>query len=113
MEAFICMSGFFGAYKCLQIYDANGGKLSFKDVLKIYARKILRILPLYYAVFFFGWLVGSRLLDAPLWYNYKQLYLDCSKYWWAQLLFIGNLVPFFEEATEGCMYWSWFVTTDL
>jgi peptidoglycan/LPS O-acetylase OafA/YrhL len=71
MEAFICISGFFGTYKILMIYDANGGKLSVKDVLKIYARRFLRLAPLYYSIFFFGWFVGPRLENAPLWYSYK------------------------------------------
>ena len=81
--------------------------------MKLYARKICRLLPLYYLTFFFGWLVGPVLFNSPLWTTYSGLYLNCEKYWWAQLLFIGNLVPFFSEATEGCMFWAWFLTTDL
>ncbi|CDW83385.1 UNKNOWN [Stylonychia lemnae] len=113
MEGFTCLSGFFGAYRLLQIYDANGGTISFKDILKFYARKVMRLLPIYYLVLFFGWFVGPILFDAPLWSINKTLYLNCESYWWASVLFIGNLVPFFGEATEGCMFWSWFLACDL
>eukprot|EP00347_Sterkiella_histriomuscorum_P013100 403366020 len=64
-------------------------------------------------VFFFGWFVGPMFYDSPLWYSYGQLYLNCDAYWWADLLFIGNVYPFFQEATEGCMFWNWFVSCDV
>ena len=60
-DLFIAISGFLGAYKCIQIYEANGGKLSFSDALKLYLRKYLRIAPMLYIVFFFGWACGARL----------------------------------------------------
>jgi peptidoglycan/LPS O-acetylase OafA/YrhL len=74
LDAFIFISGFLGTYKCLQIYEANGGKLYFTDALKLYARKILRIAPLFYAVFFFGWMIGARLQNGPLWFSYQSLF---------------------------------------
>eukprot|EP00347_Sterkiella_histriomuscorum_P018864 403343880 len=116
MEAFTCLSGFFGTYRLMQVYEAResrGEKVVFKDILKFYARKMVRIIPMYYTVFFFGWFVGPMFYDSPLWYSYGQLYLNCDAYWWADLLFIGNVYPFFQEATEGCMFWNWFVSCDV
>jgi peptidoglycan/LPS O-acetylase OafA/YrhL len=73
-DLFIVLSGFLGAYKCLQIYEANGGKIYFKDMLKLYARKFLRLAPMLYLIFFFGWASGSRFSDGPVWINYQALF---------------------------------------
>lgn len=74
MEGFTCLSGFFGTYRLMQIYDAResrGEKCTFLDNLKFIARKIVRILPMYYTVFFFGWFVGPMFLNSPLWYTFN------------------------------------------
>ena len=71
------------------------------------ARKYFRLAPMLYLVFFFGWACGARLEDGPNWTNYQSLFLNCDRYWWAQLLMIGNIVPFFEDMNGGCFYWAW------
>lgn len=113
LDVFYYLSMFLGVYKCLQIYEANDNKFGIKDALKLYARKILRLAPLYYTVFFFGWYVGVRMNSGPIWYSYGNLFYDCGTYWWADLLFIGNFVPFFTPATSGCMYWCWAICCDV
>jgi peptidoglycan/LPS O-acetylase OafA/YrhL len=82
-DLFIALSGFLGAYKGLQIYEANGGKFPVKEALKMYARKFLRLAPMLYIIFFFGWAAGSRLQDTPSWMNYKEMFYQCDTYWWA------------------------------
>jgi peptidoglycan/LPS O-acetylase OafA/YrhL len=112
-DFYLIIGGFLGTYKCIQIYDANGGKLYYKDVLKMYARKFLRLAPMLYLMFFLGWVITPRLKDAPAWPGTNQLFYECDKYWWAQLLFIGNIVPMFVEVTCGCFYWVWIVYCDM
>lgn len=112
-DIFLALSAFIGAYKCLQIYDANGGSISGKDAGKMYLRKFVRLAPMVYFVFFLGWVITPRLRDAPTWVATNQLFYKCDQYWWAQVLFIGNLVPWFEEATCGCFYWAWGFYVDL
>lgn len=36
-----------------------------------------------------------------------MLFLRCENYWWSQLLFIGNIIPYFEENNGGCFFWAW------
>lgn len=79
----------------------------------MYARKFLRLAPLLYAVFFFGWAAGARIENGPNWTNYQSLFLRCDSYWWAQLLFVGNIFPFFEETNGGCFYWAWTFYCDM
>ena len=41
------------------------------------------------------------------------MYDGCADYWWAQVLFVSNLIPFFEAPNYGCFFWSWPVVTDM
>jgi peptidoglycan/LPS O-acetylase OafA/YrhL len=112
VDVFFAISGFLGVYKCLQIYDANGGYLTFRDSMRLIVRKFFRLAPMTYFIFFLTWASISRLEDGPLWINTQSLFYQCDKYWWAQILFIGNLVPYFTEVTLGCFYWGWAVYAD-
>jgi peptidoglycan/LPS O-acetylase OafA/YrhL len=76
MEAFTFISTFLGAYKLFQLYDEKGG-LTFKDVLKFYARKYLRLAPLYYFCFFLGWAIFPKMGAGPLWFTASTMYTDC------------------------------------
>jgi peptidoglycan/LPS O-acetylase OafA/YrhL len=49
----------------MQIYDAYGGKVPLKDTLKFYLRKIIRLAPMLYFIFFMGWALGARFQDSP------------------------------------------------
>lgn len=66
-DFYLLINGFLGTYKCMQIYEANGGKLFFTDALKMYARKYLRLAPMLYMMFFLGWVITPRLADSPAW----------------------------------------------
>ncbi len=111
-DLFFIISAFLGTYKCFQIYEANGGRLYVTDALKLYARKYLRVAPMLYLVFFFGWSTASRLNESPTWINYQQLFYECDKYWWGQVLMIGNFTPFWTEMNQGCFYWAWTIYVD-
>lgn len=112
-DFFFVISGFISFYKCMQIHEANGGKLFFSDCLKFYARKYIRLAPMLYLIFFCGWAIGSRLTESPAWINYQYMFYDCNKYWWAQILFIGNFVPSFTEIGLGCFGWGWAMYCDM
>jgi len=83
------------------------------DVLKFWARKYLRLAPLYYLTFFCGWALFPYVGAGPIWYTANLMYDECSQYWWAQLLMIGNLYPMFQAPNYGCFFWGWTITTDL
>ena len=68
MEVFIGLSGFIGAYRCLQI--AETGKVYWEGSLRLIGRKLLRIAPLFYVIFLFGWAAGAFLHNGPQWYLY-------------------------------------------
>ena len=64
------------------MYEAQG-YLGPKDFLKFYARKYLRLAPMYYFLFFVGWAVFPHMGAGPIWYSARAMYTDCSEYWWA------------------------------
>lgn len=42
----------------------------------------------------------------------QALFMECSKYWWANLLLVGNFIPWDQNAKGGCMPWSWVIAVD-
>jgi len=107
-EAFVAFSGFFGAYRLFLLYDANGS-FSFKEYAKYVGRKYFRLAPAFYVLFFVSWAVFPRLGAGPIWYQASYMFQDCDKYWWSQLLFIGNIYPYFSAPNAGCFFWSWII----
>ena len=95
MEAFTFLSAFLGAYKLFSLYEAQGGHITFKDCLKFWARKYLRLAPMYYLIFFCGWAIFPHLGAGPIWFEAGLMYDDCKEQWWAQLLMIGKIYPYF------------------
>jgi hypothetical protein len=87
--------------------------LSGADVGKALLRKILRIGPIYYAIFFIGWGLFPRVSAGPIWYKNGMMFETCNEDWWAVLLFSGNLYPYFSAPNEGCFYWGWIIDVDI
>ena len=77
-DLFMALSGFIAAYKFMQVYDANGGFISGKDAGKMFLRKFVRLAPMLYLVFFVGWVITPRLVDAPAWVGTNQLFYKCD-----------------------------------
>jgi peptidoglycan/LPS O-acetylase OafA/YrhL len=73
MDNFFALSAFFGFYRIKQIYNAQGF-LSFKDVLKIYGKRLMRLLPMYYLTLLFGIFIAPRILSntGGVTYMYEQ-----------------------------------------
>ena len=107
-DIFFLILAFFDFYHFEQISQKEGG-FGLKAAIRCIYRRFFRIAPVYYIIFFAGWLIGPFLFSGPAWYVYSTIYHDCETYWWANVLFIGNLVPSFQIPTEGCFYWSAFI----
>ena len=70
MDNFFAISAFFGFYRIKQIFDAQGS-LSFKDVMKIYGKRLIRLLPMYYLTMLFGIFIVPRMLSGGTTYMYE------------------------------------------
>jgi peptidoglycan/LPS O-acetylase OafA/YrhL len=74
MDTYFTFSAFFGFLRISQIYDAKvaaGEKFTFFDVLKIYSRRLIRLLPLYYLTFLFGLYLAPRVSSGGVWFMYE------------------------------------------
>eukprot|EP00347_Sterkiella_histriomuscorum_P012674 403367660 len=111
-EGFILISALISTNMMLKVYAKNG-KLTFRDIRNQFCGKFLRVVPLYYLMFFSVWTIFSRLSDGPFWHQYKIFYDNCETYWWTKILLIGNLHPFKTDIVYGCFNWTWFLECDI
>jgi peptidoglycan/LPS O-acetylase OafA/YrhL len=114
MEMFIGISCFLFSYRLFQLAEAQENKLGILDVLKAFGRKLLRLVPVYWAIFLIAWGLYPRVTDGgPTWYLSAGLFEQCEDYWWARMLLIGNLVPSFSPPVTGCFFWGWVIDVDV
>lgn len=102
LETFVMLSAFLGGYRAFQIMDSKDGVLSIVDILKIWARKWLRMAPMYYFVWMFSWALTSRIASGPLWTNTNMAYETCPDNWVYTLLWVGNIFPNLMPPYTGC-----------
>jgi biotin operon repressor BirA-like protein len=73
MDSYFAYSAFFAFMRISQIYDAkkeeNG--FGFLDIVRIYARRLVRILPLFYLTFLAGIFLGPRISSGGVWFMYE------------------------------------------
>jgi peptidoglycan/LPS O-acetylase OafA/YrhL len=46
-------------------------------------------------------------------FNHVQVSSQCGSYWWADLLFVNNLLDYTPDAPTSCMPWTWFLSLDM
>jgi peptidoglycan/LPS O-acetylase OafA/YrhL len=117
IDSFFTYSAFFAFYRISQIYDAKlamgASGFGVIDLLKIYTKRLLRLLPLFYLTFLVGMFLIPRVSSGGIWYTLEQaLFFECDKYWWASFLLISNFVPWDQNAKGGCMPWGWAIAVD-
>ena len=39
------------------------------------------------------------------------MYLNCSRYWWSNFLYINNIVPWSQN--DECIAWVWYLANDM
>jgi peptidoglycan/LPS O-acetylase OafA/YrhL len=82
MDSFFAFSAFFGFLRISQIYDAKvaaGDTFGVIDVVKIYAKRLIRLLPLYYLTFLVGMFLMPRVSSGSVWFVYEQaLFWKCD-----------------------------------
>eukprot|EP00347_Sterkiella_histriomuscorum_P011994 403370301 len=103
-DEFFMISAFFTTFKVLQVIQKSESKtLTFKQYLNLVLYRYLRLAPLYYLVFLFGWLIGPHMGSGPCWLTYEKGYSDCSHYWWSVFTMTLNFFPSYVIANEGLL----------
>ena len=79
----------------------------------LYLHRLMRILPLYTFCLLLWWKIGVMLGSGPIWYHWEDYIVRCNSFWWTNLLFVNNLMPYMNTDTEECIYISWYLAVDM
>jgi len=72
-DEFFMISTFLGYIKITDYFknkEYKPGEMTCLDFPKLFLSRYLRLAPIYYLIFLFGWLVGPYLNDGPWWFTY-------------------------------------------
>ncbi|EFO26886.1 hypothetical protein LOAG_01594 [Loa loa] len=107
VDVFLVLGGTVNAYGFFQKYEEMETKPTWKSLkfwLNFYVHRIIRLWPTYcYTMIFLYFL--TNIFYQELWPEIDHV-VQCSKYWWQNLLLIGSL---FEHR---CMGWAWYVSSE-
>ena len=108
VDAFFMISAFLATLKFTTALS-HSANLNFKYVLKCYARRYLRLIPMYVCVFILSYSVLNGVSSGPVFYQSRySIPMKCTKYWWANLLFANNYL----SAENMCFFWTWYLAND-
>ncbi|VDO20156.1 unnamed protein product [Brugia timori] len=107
VDVFLVLGGTVNAYGFFQKYEKMEMKPTWKSLkfwLNFYVHRIIRLWPAYFYTMIFIYFL-TNIFYQELWPEIDHN-VQCSKYWWQNLLLIGSL---FEHR---CMGWAWYVSTE-
>eukprot|EP01132_Coremiostelium_polycephalum_P004321 gene4321-5408_t len=115
VDIFFNLSGFLVTYSVLDQLDKLSGSKATFGSLKFWGlyivHRIVRLSPLYYYLMFFFMYLAPQIGNGPAIYQYQDVAMtNCSKYWWANLLYINNMT---SEMANECFGWAWYLANDM
>jgi peptidoglycan/LPS O-acetylase OafA/YrhL len=103
------MSAFFVTYSINKIAREFNG-LGVLTIVQIYLNRFIRFIPLYYVVLIVSWVMLFAYDMGPLWIAMGQLFHDCDRDIWANLLLVNN---FTTSGLSSCMIWSTYIANEI
>ncbi|XP_060069974.1 nose resistant to fluoxetine protein 6-like, partial [Ylistrum balloti] len=115
VDTFFFMSGLLVTY--LYLKNRQESTDSFNWVL-FYFHRYWRLTPVYaFCIMIWGSLFFHTLRGPmAVWRSTPQtqaLINECSKSWWANILYINNYYPYSGDINQQCMGWSWYLANDM
>ena len=111
VDAFFVLSGFLCSYMmAAKFMEKGGGRL--KQLPLIYFHRYYRLtIPLLMLIGIGYWLL-PYLGDGPV-YKPQAIAVaaGCKDYWWSNLLYINNMVPW--NLLDECFGWVWYLANDM
>ena len=92
-DEFFMLSAFFTTLKLMRTFEKE--QFTLKMYGKLILHRYLRLAPVYYVVFLFGWLIGPHLGSGPCWLTYEKGFHDCQHYWWSVFTMTINFFPWY------------------
>ena len=90
MDAFFCLAGFLGTYVLLGKFAKSRGYI---NVPMAYFHRWYRLAPALGFLILSCMFLFPFIVSGPIAYMYEGVIKNCNSYWWSNLLFINNLVP--------------------
>mmetsp|Transcript_27097 Transcript_27097/g.47912 ORF Transcript_27097/g.47912 Transcript_27097/m.47912 type:complete len:531 (+) Transcript_27097:335-1927(+) len=59
------------------------------------------------------WKIAPLMGSGPQWFRWHEYTKLCDSYWWTNLFFVNNLVPFGEGENATCFFHSWYMANDM
>ena len=110
VDTFLCISGYL-AVRVLKRKLHPQPRIS--EIFSVLAFRIIRILPLYLMCMGFWILVAPHLGSGPFWYQWENFLEPCRRYWWTNIMFLNNFLPWSTPTTNTCFYHSWYLAVDV
>jgi len=108
VDSFFWLSGFLAAYVTSKIAGVMAARVWVPAAV---VHRYLRLTPVYMFVVVGWWKVLRVAGEGALWESLDYEYDLCAKWWWTNLLYVNNLVPFHEPA--GCYGVTWYLPNDM
>ena len=79
IEMFFYTSSFLGFHRLnTQCELENGGQLSLRIAVSFVMKRILTMVPVYFLLLLFAWLIVPLLGEGPAWFQYRNLFFTCD-----------------------------------
>ncbi|XP_041462659.1 nose resistant to fluoxetine protein 6-like isoform X1 [Lytechinus variegatus] len=105
VDSFFFLSGLLVAYMALGRMVKTNGKLPW---LWFYFHRYWRLTPALGMTMLISLYIKPYLGSSPIWYVQTKD-VACEKYWWANLLYVNNLV----QNAGQCIGWVWYLANDM
>ena len=109
VDSFFWLSGLLATRALVKYAQGRG----WKWIPQSYLFRYLRLTPLYFFVLLFWWKALRVVGLGPLWLNQRGGYRRCKRYWWTNMLYVNNLVPFKNTFNEQCFGQAWYLGNDM
>ncbi|XP_071147795.1 uncharacterized protein [Mytilus edulis] len=107
-DTFLVISGFIVTTKLLSTM-VRDEKMKITGILGFYARRYIRLTPVYIIILMSYAFLYAYIGDGPTWPKQIGLADSCRQRWWYHLLYVNNLVDVDGHTIfQQCMPWSWF-----
>ena len=109
VDSFFWLSGLLATRALVKYAQGRG----WKWIPQSYLFRYLRLTPLYFFVLLFWWKALRVVGLGPQWLSQRRAYQTCKRYWWTNMLYVNNLVPFKDTFTEQCFGHAWYLGNDM
>jgi len=112
VDTFFFISGFLVFHSVMQRLT-KGTEITARWVLGYAAHRWIRLTPTYMFCILLWWKIAPLLGSGPMWFHWRGYAELCDNFWWTNILYINNLVPFGYGENGTCFFHGWYLANDM